>query len=277
MEIARTLKQTARALGRTRGLAVLAILTLGLGIGSTTFMFSIVHGALFRGLPFPDGDEILRVYGANPVEGWNRNSLQWPDFLAIRESQTSFQDLAAGYSGTVNISTGDRAIRISGGFFTANAFDILRVKPILGRAFRPGDDAPGAPQVLILSSQLWHDEFSGDPDVVGQAVRVNGENATIVGVMPEGFEFPELQAGWVSMRRGPTEERGTGSRDTITLGRMELKGGLPTGLWILMQRFLSGVPKNMAKKEGARTHLHAIYRNGVWYLPKPSTVETIDN
>ncbi|MGK7312718.1 MAG: ABC transporter permease [Candidatus Longimicrobiales bacterium M2_2A_002] len=208
MEIARILKQSVRGLGRSRGLAVLAVLTLALGIGSTAFMFSIVHGALYRGLPFPDGDEIMRVHAANPVEGWDRGSVQYPDFLVQRAEQTSFEALAAGYSGTVNVSLGDRAVRYDGAFVTANTFDVLRVRPALGRTFLPGEDAMGAEPVAVLSHGAWQDDFGGDPSVIGRAVRVNGEPATVVGVMPAGFAFPEAQEVWVPMRRSAAEERG---------------------------------------------------------------------
>ena len=220
MDIARTLKQTARALGRSRGLTLLAVLTLALGIGSTTFMFSIVHGALYRGLPFPDGDEIHRIYRADRAEGWDRGSMEYRDYLALREDQTSFESLAAGYSGTVNVSTGERAIRLDGSFLTSNAFQILGVRPVLGRGFLPGDDSPGAPQVLILSHGVWQDEFGGDPAVIGRGVRVNGEAATIVGVMSQGFAFPETQEGWVGMQRSPSEERGEGV-NVMVYGRLK--------------------------------------------------------
>lgn len=213
------MKHAARMLGRNRGLAILAVVTLGLGIGSTTFMFSIVWGALYRGLPFPDGDRIMRVYAANRSEGWDRGSTEYRDYLAMREEQTSFEGLAAGYSGTVNVSTGERAIRLDGAFLTANAFDVLRVRPALGRGFLAGDDEPGAESVIVLSHRSWQDELGGDPDIIGRGLRVNGEPSTVVGVMPAGFEFPEVQEAWVAMRRSAAEERDTGV-DVLVYGRL---------------------------------------------------------
>lgn len=215
----RALRVAARGLGRNKGLAALAVVTLALGIGSTTFMFSIVHGALYRGLPFPEGDRIMRVFSANRVEGWERGSVEYRDYLVMREDQTSFGDLAAGYSGTVNVATAERAIRLDGAFLTANAFDVLRVQPALGRGFLAGDDDPGAPFVILLSHRTWQDELGGDPDILDRSLRVNGEPATVVGVMPPGFEFPEAQEAWVPMRRSATEERGTGV-DVMVYGRL---------------------------------------------------------
>lgn len=228
MTIARTIRLAARSLDRSRGLAALAVLTLGLGIGSTAFMFSIVHGALYRGLPFPDGDRIMRVWATNRAQGWDRSSVEYLDFVAMREEQSSFEALAAGYSGTLNLTADDRAIRLDGSFLTANAFDVLRTNPALGRALLPGDDDPGAAPVIILSDATWRDAFGADPEVIGRGVRVNGEAATVVGVMPEGFQFPEVQEAWVAMRRSPAaEERGAGT-DVMVYGRLR-DGVAPEG------------------------------------------------
>lgn len=219
MNFARTVKLAARALGRNRGLAALAVVTLGLGIGSTTFMFSVVHGALYRGLPFPDGDRIMRIWAANPAEGWDRGSVEYLDYLEMKATQTSLEELAAGYSGTVNVSTGERVIRLDGSFLTANAFDVLRVRPALGRGFLAGDDEPGADPVVILSHGTWQDAFGGDPGVIGRAIRVNGEASTVVGVMQRDFHFPETQEAWVTMRRTSAEERNAGT-DVFVYGRL---------------------------------------------------------
>ncbi len=220
MNIAHTLKLAARALSRSRGLAALAVVTLGLGIGATTFMFSVVHGALYRGLPFPDGDRIMRVWATNQVEGWDRSSMDYLDYLELTAEQTSFEELAADHSGTINLSTGDRAIRLDGAFVTGNAFSVLRVRPALGRGLLPADDAPGAAPVILLSDRTWRNEFGGDPAILDRAVRVNGEAATVVGIMPAGFHYPELQDAWVTMRRSGTEERGSGAANVVPFGRI---------------------------------------------------------
>ena len=218
MALTKTIQQAARALGRSRGLAILAVITLGLGIGSTTFMFSLVHGALYRGLPFPDGDEIMVAYATHAGEGIDRGSWEWQDYRELRGA-TSFEEVAAYYSGTVNLATGERAVRFDGAFLTANAFDLLRVQPLMGRTFLPGDDVPGAESVVVLSYGAWRDEFGADPAVLGRPVRVNGEPATVVGVMREGFMFPEYQDVWVAMRRSDAEARGVGA-DVRPFGRL---------------------------------------------------------
>ncbi|MBW3552300.1 MAG: ABC transporter permease [Gemmatimonadetes bacterium] len=219
MNFVRSLKLAARGLSRNRGVTALAVITLGLGIGATTFMFSVVHGALYRGLPFADGERIMRIWASNRAEGWDRSSVEYLDYLEMKAEQTSFEELAAGYSGTVNVSTGDRAIRLDGSFLSANALTVLGVQPALGRGFLPGEDEPGAAPVIILSNQTWRNEFGADPGIVGRGIRVNGESSTVVGVMPRGFQFPEVQEAWVAMRRGAAEERNAGT-DVMVYGRL---------------------------------------------------------
>ena len=108
--------------------------------------------------------------------------------LNIRDRQTVFRDLGAGTSGTINIS-GDAGPpeRFQGGFVTANAFDGLGVPPLIGRSFQEGDDVPGAPGLLLLGFDVWTNRFGADANIVGTTARVNGETATVIGVMPEGF------------------------------------------------------------------------------------------
>ena len=134
-----------------------------------------------------------------------------PDFLEWRAEQTSFQDLAAFYTGTVNVTAGDGAHRFNGGFMAANSFSLLGVRPALGRGFVEGEDRPGSPRALILGDDVWRDRFGSDPAVIGQAVRVNGEAATIIGVMPPGFRFPEAQEVWTNLPLDPAGSREGGS------------------------------------------------------------------
>ncbi len=211
-ELAREIRVSFKSLARQPGLALLAVLALGMGIGFTAIMFSIVHGALYRGLPFPDGDRIYAVMGANPAEGIQRTSISIPDYADWRDQQTGLEELAACYNGTINVTAGEGPNRYNGAFMTASALGVIGVQPFLGRGFRPEDDRPGAPLVLLLGHHVWRDDFGSDPSVLGRSVKVNGENATIVGVMPEGFLFPVLQEVWVPLRGDPVgTPRGSGS------------------------------------------------------------------
>jgi putative ABC transport system permease protein len=188
-----------RMLGKNPWLTVVAVLTLGIGIGLTAMMYSVIYGMLLRGLPFEGADRIYHVHRADPSQGITQMGVPLHDFLDWREQQRTFEELAAFYSSTVNIGDTGHPERFSGGFMTANSFRILGVQPLLGRAFRDRDDAPGAAPVIILGHDAWQNRYGADPGVVGREVRVNGRTAEIIGVMPQGFRFPTAQEVWVPL------------------------------------------------------------------------------
>ena len=209
-----------RSLRTQPGLSAIGILALAMGIGFTTIMFSIVFGALYRGLPFPDGERIYHLSTTNPSRGDGQLGVLIHDLVDWRQQQRSFEGLAAFYQGTINVSGVDRPERYDGGFMSANSFRLLGVQPFLGRDFRPEDDVPGAPQALILGYHVWRDRYGSDPGVIGQDVRVNGQPGTIVGVMPEGFRFPVLQEVWIALQADPlADARGEG-RQLSVFGKM---------------------------------------------------------
>jgi len=192
-----------RSLRSQPGLTSIGVIALAMGIGFTAIMFSIVHGALYRGLPFPDGDRIYHLGGTNPSQGQEQIPISLHDFVEWREQQRTFEDLAAYYTGTINISGIERPVRFDGGFMSASTFQTLGVQPFLGRTFQEGEDRPGAPGVIVLSYHVWRDQFGSDPGTVGQVVRVNGEQSTIIGVMPEGFLFPVTEEVWIPLEVDP--------------------------------------------------------------------------
>ncbi len=210
-EIVNEIRVAFRSLAKQPGLAILSVLALGMGIGFTAIMFSIVHGALYRGLPFPDGDRIHAVLATNPAEGIDQTSISIHDYMDWRDQQNSMEELAAYYNGTINVTAGEGPRRYDGAFMTASTFRVLGVQPFLGRSFREEEDRPGAPLVLILGHRVWQDDYGADPGILGEQVKVNGEMATVVGVMPEGFLFPVTEEVWVPLRGDPlATERGSG-------------------------------------------------------------------
>ena len=214
------LKFGARALTRMPGSAAVAVCVLGIGIGLTSFMFSIVYGLYFRGLDVPDAHEVVYIYETHAERGETQRSVPVQNFADWRERQRSFDGLFASTGGTVNVAGRDQPVRFAGAFVTANTFGLLGVEPILGRAFEPGDDAPDAPRNIVLGYRAWRDRYGADPSVVGSAVRVNGEPGTILGVMPDGFEFPNNTEVWVPMRLDPlATARGQGP-SLLVYGRL---------------------------------------------------------
>src|SRR4051812_31728089 len=152
-------------------------------------MFSIVYGAMIKGLPYPDGDRVVIVRRSNPTRGIQNSSLPIQDYLDFRAQQRSMNALAGVTSGTIFVSGEEKAERFDGSWITANAFDMIGVRPILGRTFREGEDTPHGEKVAIIAYSTWRERYNGDANIVGKNIRVNGVPTVIVGVMPEGFAF----------------------------------------------------------------------------------------
>jgi predicted permease len=221
-QLRRDLQFGLRLLVKNPGLSLIAILTFSLGIGLTTTVFSIVNGALFKGLPFDEGHRVIALGRNNPSQDIDQMGVTVHDLLAWREQQTTMTGLAASGGGTVNLVGAEgRPERYSGSFVTANAFDVLRVQPVLGRAFREGEDRPGAEKVIILGYEVWQEVFDGAPDVLGRTVRTNGEVRTVVGVAPHGFQFPSNQELWLPLELDPNANpRGDGP-NYLVFGRLK--------------------------------------------------------
>ncbi len=194
----------ARMLVKRPGLSATAVIALALGIGLTTTMFSIVYVAVMRGLPYQDSDELVALFRNRPAQDVQFMGVSIHDFQDWREQQSSFEDIAAYFAETVNVGgTEGQPIRYLGAYVSAHLFDILEVQPILGRTFRPEEDHPSTPPVMILSYRAWQDRFQADPNIIGRTVRANAEVTTIVGVMPEKFGFPQQMDAWLALRIDP--------------------------------------------------------------------------
>ena len=155
-------------------------------------------------MPFEDADRLVALFRNRPAQGVQFMGVSIHDFEDWRAQQTSFEDIAAYYAETVNIGgTEGTPIRYLGAYVNARMFDLLRVQPVLGRLFRPEEDHPSTPPVMLLSYRAWQDRFQGDPAIVGAVVRANAELTTIVGVMPEKFGFPQQMDAWLPLRIDP--------------------------------------------------------------------------
>ena len=187
---------------RRPAFAILVVLTLGVGIGANSAMFSIVNSVLLQPLPYERSEELVYMYGA--FRGGNQASISPPDFLDYRERQTVFSSLAARtVFGSAVISGGDRPERVPAAIATANFFSTLGVQPILGRAFRP-DEEQGAHDVVIISHGLWQQRFGENPGILGTSVTIDGRPHTIVGVLPPLLDRMINVQVW---RPGPVRHR----------------------------------------------------------------------
>jgi len=210
----------ARALLKQPGSTGLSIVAFALGIGLCTTMFSLMYGIFGRGIGVPESDRLVVISHVDPSRDIDGAQVPQHDLYDWREAQRSFEGLGGYELGTMNLSdTGDPE-RFDGAWVTANAFDLLRMQPVLGRAFREGDDGPGAPLTVVVGHDVWETRYDSDPHLVGHTVKVNGEEGTIIGVMPEGFYFPMTEQIWVPRRDARSEyQRGEGP-DLRIFGRL---------------------------------------------------------
>ncbi len=217
----RDVRYGIRSLAKSPGLAFVATLALTLGIGLTAVMFSIIYGALMKGLPFQEGNRIVQMVRANPVTGSRNMGTPIGDYVDYRNQQKTLSSLGAYYTGTVNVSGEVEAERFTGAWVTASTFELSRIRPHLGRVIQSGEDAPGGPKVAVLGYGMWQRRFGSDSAIVGKALRANGEPYTIIGVMPEGFRFPDDAAIWLPLQLDPVGlQRGRGNWLTV-VGRLK--------------------------------------------------------
>ncbi len=212
-ELFKDIRYGSRMLLRTPVVSLAAILTIGLAIGGITFVAGGVYGLILRGLPFEDGDRLMRLSQLAPTGGSRRN-LRVHDYVSWRERQTSFEGLAAFLLGDVEFADAEaRPERYVGARVTASLFAEVNARPLLGRVFREEEDAGHVPPTIILGYRVWQDRYAGDADIIGKTARVDGISTEIVGVMPEGFRFPLLQEVWLPLGVDPVEvPRGQGPR-----------------------------------------------------------------
>jgi len=186
------LRYSFRGLIKSPAFTVIAILSLGLGIGVNTSIFSLVNAAILRPLPVERPDQIVTLRGA-PKDGHDSFNLSFPAYLDVRERNSVFSDIAAGRFITFNLSRGNLTERMWGYLVTGNYFDLLGAKAMLGRTFLPEEDrAEGANPVVVLSHDCWRNRFGSDPDVVGKTVLLNNHEFTVIGVAPAGFFGTEV-------------------------------------------------------------------------------------
>ena len=201
-----------RQLRKTPGFTFVAVVTLALGIGANTAIFSLINGVLLRPLPFPESERIIYFEGKNPAAGITDSNISYLDFTDWSQQTDLFASTAAYWTGNADLSgdgTEPEAVPRAG--VTIGFFSVLGVQPVLGRAFVPEDDKPasfsgGRGTVAIISHGLWKRRFGSDPAIVGRVVQMKSRPLTVIGVMPPGFEYPEQTQIWVNSAVNLSEE-----------------------------------------------------------------------
>ena len=185
----------ARVLAKKPGFTLIALLTLSLGIGANTAIFSVVNAVLLRPLPYSEPDRLVFIYDSAPGFGIPKLGLMEAEFLRLRDQAQSLERVALYASTTLTLTGASEPERVSAGTASGNFFDTLGVQLVLGRAFRLEEELAGQSNVVILSHGFWQRKFAASRDVLGQALILDGHNYTIIGVLPQGFHSPlELQA-----------------------------------------------------------------------------------
>ena len=203
----RDLKYALRMIASHRWFSGAVIVTLALGIGLNTMVFTLVNAVLFRPLSIPGGERLVAINSQQRSDLENKYQVSYPDFRDFRSSATAFEAIEASSQEEGVLSERDHAPQsYNMGRITPGLFDMLRTPPILGRPFTSADGAAGAEPVLLLGYGVWKDRYSSSPDVIGRVVRVNEKPTTIVGVMPPGFKFPQNQDLWVPLVPTPALE-----------------------------------------------------------------------
>ncbi|MGH8223805.1 MAG: ABC transporter permease [Woeseiaceae bacterium] len=190
------LRHSVRALCRSPGFTIVAVLTLALGIGANTAIYSVVNSVLLKPLPYPEPERIVRVYEGRAD---SRGTASPPNFVDWRRDNAVFEEMAA-YVRTAAVLAGAGEVkRVPGAVVTAGFFPVLATAPMLGRAISQGDTVAGQERVVVLSHGLWQRRFGADPGIPGRTVRLEGREYAVIGVMPPGFEYPAGAELWAPL------------------------------------------------------------------------------
>jgi putative ABC transport system permease protein len=186
-ELFQDLRYGLRILTKNPGFTIVAVLTLALGIGANTAIFSVVHAVLLRPLPFPEPDRLVIL--AEKDHTGERMGAAYPNYKDWSERAQSFEEMAATLAQSFNLTDVDKPVRLQGRRVNWNFLQMLGVSPQLGRLFIREDDSPGAAPTALISNGLWKEQFGGDPGVIDRVIKIDGSQCTIIGVLPPGFEF----------------------------------------------------------------------------------------
>jgi putative ABC transport system permease protein len=194
-------------LANAPGFTAIAVLTLALGIGANTAIFSVVNGVLLKPLPYPAPQQLVTVWGRFTGIGLpnDRNWFSAPEFRDLQELNKSFSAVAAMTDDSFNITGGGAPERVVGADVSPSLFSMLAIRPVLGRVFLPDEEQPGHDQVVLIGYGLWKARFGGDPAIVGRTLTINGKPMTVVGILPTGFDYPLNAEMWKPLAFAPAD------------------------------------------------------------------------
>ena len=204
----------ARVLWRSPGFTIVATITLALGIGANAAVFSMVNAVLLQPLPFPDSDRLVTVWATSEARG-EHDVASYPDVMDWRAGSRTIEGLSAYVVRSMVLSSGRSAHLIEGARVTRGFFDVLGVRPVLGRTLRPEEFEPGAPRVVVLGDGAWREQFGADPGVIGRHLEIDEHRYEIVGVMPPSFHVAPVRPEELYVAQPPDLSRGHGFLRTV--------------------------------------------------------------
>lgn len=220
------LRYALRQLLKCRGFTAVAILTLALGIGANTAVFSVIDVVLLRALPYHNSARLIDIFSINP--NGDRDEISVLEFDDLRNQMRSVEELTAFQSQSVNLTGGERPDRVRGAYVSANFFQVFRIAPVLGRTLNQGEDQPGAPKVVVVNEKVWRERLNGSTDLSDKKLILNNEPYSVIGVIPSAFKNPfdpDVEV-WHSMANFPGITATRDSRFLIALGHLKFGVGL---------------------------------------------------
>jgi putative ABC transport system permease protein len=214
-------RYAARSIIKRPGFAAIAVITLALGIGANSAIFSTIHALLINPLPFPEQDRVVAIWDKNPSRGLEHNEVAMANYLDWRAQNQSFEHLALERWWSTNLTAGETPERVQGFLVTANFLDVLGVTPIKGRNFLEEENQPGKDAVAIITNSVWQRRFGSDPNIVNKTITTNGVVRTVVGVLPEDFNYPKGAEVYAPIALTPELMKSRGSHSYYVIGKLK--------------------------------------------------------
>jgi putative ABC transport system permease protein len=221
MNLWHDVRQGARKLRSSRGFAITSVLTMALGIGVTTAIFSVCDAMLWKPMPLPGLDKLVMIMRGVPDDPNEWNEATPAEVRDIRRQAHSLNGFASWEGGAANLSGSGEPDRVLQSMVTANFFSVVGVPPVRGRAFQDGEDQPGREREAILSDGLWRRRFGANPSIVGQSVRIDDQNYTVIGIMPSSFDFPLATELWTPLALSPEDSESRSAQTLQSIARLK--------------------------------------------------------
>ncbi len=217
----REVRNAIRGLIHRPAFTAIAVLTLGLGVGANTAIFSVVNGVVLEPLRYPDSGELVKITTAFPQQGFDKFWMSPPEYMELESRVQAIEGIAGYRAQTVSVGGGEQPERVTGAYATASLFTVLGVQPAIGRAYTEDEDLPSASGVTVLSHEMWTRSFGSDPQIVGRSIEVNGSQTVVLGVMPKDFDLDDNGAElWLPVQIDRTNFNNRGSHFLEVVGRM---------------------------------------------------------